>query len=189
MVKKNNRPSEKHTTRRHLLKVLGGGAVTSSLLLPTHWTKPVVDSVLLPVHAETSPSEEPESIVCFGASEISCGETVSGSTVNAPTYDSLPFCGTSLSASGGVWYHFVGPGGNVMVTLSTCNQADFDTKIGVFRGDCNDLICVGGQDDTSGCALTTELTVPTEEDVDYHVFVTGFGSSEGSFDLSLICGV
>jgi len=36
--------------------------------------------------------------------------------------------------------------GNTM-TASTCDQADYDTKISVFCGDCVDKICVAGNDD------------------------------------------
>ena len=48
----NNRKSN----RRKLLKSIaaGGGAVVAGKSLPESWTKPVVDSVLLPVHAATT---------------------------------------------------------------------------------------------------------------------------------------
>jgi len=44
------------TNRRKLLKSLaaGSGAVIAGKSLPESWTKPVVDSVLLPAHAQTS---------------------------------------------------------------------------------------------------------------------------------------
>ncbi|MGA8258776.1 MAG: hypothetical protein WB783_01030 [Arenicellales bacterium] len=46
--------------RRRLLKALtlGGGAVTVSKL-PASWSKPVTESVMLPVHAQTSPGSSP----------------------------------------------------------------------------------------------------------------------------------
>ena len=42
--------------RRKLLKsvVAGGGAVTVAKMLPDQWARPVVDSVMLPSHAQTS---------------------------------------------------------------------------------------------------------------------------------------
>ncbi len=50
--------SKDHTpTRRKALKKLlvgGGAAVAASHALPTKWTKPVVDSVILPAHAQTT---------------------------------------------------------------------------------------------------------------------------------------
>ena len=43
-------------SRRKLLRSIaaGGGAVVAGQTLPSRWTKPVVDSVLLPAHAQTS---------------------------------------------------------------------------------------------------------------------------------------
>jgi hypothetical protein len=43
-------------SRRKLLKSIaaGGGAVIAGKSLPENWTKPVVDSVMLPAHAQTS---------------------------------------------------------------------------------------------------------------------------------------
>lgn len=46
-------------SRRRLLKTFaaGGGAIVAGNTLPEKWTKPVVDSVMLPTHAETSPQD------------------------------------------------------------------------------------------------------------------------------------
>lgn len=43
-------------TRRGLLKTVaaGGGLITSGAFLPSRWTTPVVDTVILPAHAQTS---------------------------------------------------------------------------------------------------------------------------------------
>jgi hypothetical protein len=38
--------------RRRLLKVFAGGGVVATI--PVHWVRPVVDSVMLPAHAQTS---------------------------------------------------------------------------------------------------------------------------------------
>ena len=45
-------------SRRKLLKSIaaGGGAIVAGKSLPENWKKPVVDSVLLPAHAQTSPA-------------------------------------------------------------------------------------------------------------------------------------
>jgi hypothetical protein len=46
-------------SRRMLLRSLavGGGAVVAGQSMPAQWARPVVDSVVLPAHAETSPGE------------------------------------------------------------------------------------------------------------------------------------
>lgn len=42
-------------SRRNILKAIGaGGAVVAGKSLPRSWRKPIVDSVVLPVHAQTS---------------------------------------------------------------------------------------------------------------------------------------
>ena len=47
---------EKASGRRKLLKsvVAGGGAATVASMMPDKWARPVVDSVMLPSHAQTS---------------------------------------------------------------------------------------------------------------------------------------
>lgn len=67
-MSKDNRPTKKTTTstkktdspgRRRLLEILGkGSGATAAVVLPTVWMKPVVNSVLLPAHAQTSPDED-----------------------------------------------------------------------------------------------------------------------------------
>lgn len=39
--------------RRKLLTAIGVGSVTS-LAVPTNWSKPIIDSMMLPAHAQTS---------------------------------------------------------------------------------------------------------------------------------------
>ena len=48
-------------SRRKLLKSVaaGSGAIVASKSLPESWSRPVVDSVMLPAHAQTSPSSPP----------------------------------------------------------------------------------------------------------------------------------
>jgi hypothetical protein len=122
--------------------------------------------------------------VCSGATPMTCGNTESGSTSLA-TFDGVGFCGTANTAPG-VWYSFVGDGS--VVTASTCNSANYDTKISVFSGGCAGLTCVDGEDDTSGCSgFTTELSWCTEPGVEYFILVHGFVNATGDFDLSISC--
>ena len=126
----------------------------------------------------------PVNDLCENAIPISCDETVNGSTSEA-TFDNVGTCGTSNTAPG-VWYSFVATSG--VVNLSTCNQADYDTKISVFTGTCNELVCIGGQDDAAGCAgFTTSLTVLVTVGETYYVLVHGFEGATGNFTLSMTC--
>ena len=44
--------------RRDALKkiLVGGGAVLGAQFLPTEWKKPVINSIVVPAHAQTSPT-------------------------------------------------------------------------------------------------------------------------------------
>ncbi|MEZ4874702.1 MAG: HYR domain-containing protein [Flavobacteriaceae bacterium] len=121
---------------------------------------------------------------CTGAISMNCGDTVTGDTTSS-TIDNVGFCGTSNTAPG-VWYSFAGFDGQA--TLSTCNQAGYDTKISVFSGSCGSLVCEGGNDDGPGCSgFTSLLDVCVSAGETYYVLVHGFGSATGTFDLTLTC--
>ncbi|MEZ4758018.1 MAG: T9SS type A sorting domain-containing protein [Flavobacteriales bacterium] len=121
--------------------------------------------------------------VCAGAIPIACGDTLSGSTVSA-TADGAPDCGTSVSAPG-VWYSFIGDGDQT--TLSTCSNVSYDSKINVYSGTCDALICVVGNDDTPGAGTCSTVSFDTEAGVPYQVLVQGYNGATGSFDLVRSC--
>ena len=50
--------SDGNTTRRRVLKILVGGA-TVAILIPSKWIKPIVESVVVPAHAQASPAKTP----------------------------------------------------------------------------------------------------------------------------------
>jgi len=126
--------------------------------------------------------------LCTAAEAIACGETVSGTTIGA-AIDAVGTCGTTTTAPG-VWYTFTATNDARFYTLSTCGQADFDTKISVFTGDCGRLVCIGGSDDTDGCSGgTTELLFTPAYGQVHYVLVHGFGLGIGDFELTLNCGV
>jgi len=120
---------------------------------------------------------------CDTAQAINVGDTVSGDTSVDGTPSGAPFCGTSISADG-VWFSVAGTGETL--TATTCNQAAYDTKINVFCLDCEDLVCVAGNDDGAGCAgFTSEISWCSEVGADYGILIQGFGGETGAFDLTL----
>ncbi|MDZ7842304.1 MAG: hypothetical protein U5R46_16015 [Gammaproteobacteria bacterium] len=56
------------SARRRLLRTLGRGAGATAALLPVVWSRPLVDTVVLPAHAETSPAGCTVRIVWFNDS-------------------------------------------------------------------------------------------------------------------------
>ncbi|NNK80648.1 MAG: T9SS type A sorting domain-containing protein [Flavobacteriales bacterium] len=158
------------------------------------------------VMCSVSSYAQPANDECTGAYPIACGDAIADSTIGA-TVDNVPFCGTSDGTGGGVWYTFTGVNSNDggaaagsigdEVTLGTCNDsgatpgsADYDTKIRVYTGCGDSLVCVGGNDDNSGAgctAFSSLLTFDTEVGEEYFVLVHGFSANEGNFVISMSC--
>ena len=59
-------------SRRKLLKSIaaGSGAIVAGKSLPESWSRPVVDSVMLPVHAQTSPPPPPPPQLTYSCSVV-----------------------------------------------------------------------------------------------------------------------
>ncbi len=122
--------------------------------------------------------------LCAGAAPIACGQSLDGNTAES-IYSPGPWCGSADITAPGLWYSFVGDGQDV--TLSTCNAANYDTKISVFSGTCIDLVCVAGDDDGTGCATTSSITFATVSGTGYLAMVHGYQQDTGTFTLSMIC--
>eukprot|EP00434_Breviolum_minutum_P042164 symbB.v1.2.037515.t1/scaffold5561.1/size25837/2 len=119
------------------------------------------------------------------AIEIQVPSTVAGDTAaNGYPWFSLGGCGPSFTGLG-ILYSLEAPGTGG-ITVSTCNNADFDTKISVYQGaDPATASCVTGEDDTVGCSgFTTEVSFDAEKGQSFLVLVHGFGASTGTFSLS-----
>ncbi|OYQ37242.1 hypothetical protein CHU92_08615 [Flavobacterium cyanobacteriorum] len=129
--------------------------------------------------------------VCSGAITVSCGNTISGTTVNS-TNDNMAVCGISsitTQNSAGVWYKFVGNGS--LVTFSTCSPTQTDTRMAVYTGTCGALTCVGGNDDNSACTtanLSSEVQVNTTAGTTYYILVFAFvNTSTVSYNFTVTC--
>ena len=131
----------------------------------------------------------PENDLCADAIGLECGSVKAGTNIDATNTGEPGFCGTSVSGAG-VWYKFEGNGSDVIVTTCSPNT-DFDTKLTVYEGACGALVCVGGDDDDSSCAVGLQSLVEFSSEVGtiYYMYVSGFIGAEGNFDLTLTCKV
>ena len=126
----------------------------------------------------------PVNAFCPGAVDLSCGQEAGGDTQLGVVAE-VPECGSGYVTQPGLWYTFTGNGDDV--TLSTCNNADFDTKISVWSGTCADLVCEGGVDDAAGCGgNTSAVTVATVAGTVYFALVHGYDGT-GTFTISMSC--
>ncbi|WP_191859115.1 T9SS type A sorting domain-containing protein [Hanstruepera ponticola] len=125
---------------------------------------------------------------CDSPTALSCGSTdVPGSTELSTDRDAPDsVCDTGV-AGPGVWYTVIGQGGDLVV--STCDSANFDTKIIILTGSgCEDLTCVDGNDDGDGCSGgTSEVQFNAVDGQLYYIYVTGFGEQKGDFTISVDC--
>lgn len=138
-----------------------------------------------PARAELCLRRPSANDLCEDAIPVGCGQTLSGSTLFA-SVDDVPSCGTSLNTANGVWFRFTGTGAEA--TASLCSGADYDTKIGVFTGNCGALDCVTGDDDYDLCGLLSQVAFNTQPGEQYFILVTGYQSNTGNFELSIDCG-
>lgn len=100
-------------SRRKLLKsiVAGGGAVVAGKSLPESWSRPVVDSVMLPAHAQTSPpaaSPPPpasQAVLIYGANIVAENSHDGQETLHAKIVDTL--VPTAEAGEGGPSAYFI----------------------------------------------------------------------------------
>ena len=126
----------------------------------------------------------PANDTCGAAIAVGVPSTTIGTTTAAFPDAWAPFCVAPIS-SGGVWYKLTGTG--TSITASTCNAfTTYDTKINVYCGSCEDLLCVTGNDDNcTAYALRSAVTWCSQLGATYYILVHGFSSYTGDFQLDV----
>jgi subtilisin-like proprotein convertase family protein len=131
---------------------------------------------------------------CDTAAPATLNGLTAGSTLGAAPDPLVAggVCGTSIT-SGGAWFSVQGNGNTFRA--STCEadsagSADYDTKISVFCLGCDSatLTCVGGNDDSPNCGFPefkSTIEFCTQAGAEYLIYVHGFGSSAGNFNLAV----
>ncbi len=116
---------------------------------------------------------------CANATEILCGQTLSGDTSNDTD--------TNGDGSPDEWFKVTSTVAGELITVSTCDQAGFDTILTVYDS-CGGAV-VATNDDGPGCTgFTSELSFVADGSSTYYIAVDGFGGAGGTFDLSVSCG-
>ena len=131
--------------------------------------------------AQIPPNDE-----CSDALPLICGDTYAGSTLGSSAYPAgQPFCDTTAptSGNGGVWYTIT-PDNDTEIDLDLSGSG-FDTKLFLYLGTCDALVCVAGNDDAVD--LQSQLDAVLTAGITYYVFVTGFGSARGEYLLNVSC--
>lgn len=104
---------------------------------------------------------------------------------------SAPACAFTgpASTAGTEWFIYMATSAQ-QVSISTCGNASFDTRISVFTGaNCNSLTCVAMNDDSPRCSAgSSQATFNTVTGSSYWIAVSGAGTQSGAYTLSVICG-
>lgn len=102
-------------------------------------------------------------------------------------------CNRITNSAPGVWYTVVGTGERM--TASLCwPGTTYDSKITVYRGDCDGVMtCINANDDASGnfgaCQVNRQASRvqwESEDGVLYYLLMHGFGTRSGPFQLNVI---
>ena len=121
---------------------------------------------------------------CAGATAITAG-TYFGNTECANP-EIAPICGTGDGTGGAVWYSIT-PTTDEFIEVSLCNAGtDFDTKLRIYEGACDSLVCVTGDDDSPFCGPNNEIeNWCAQAGTTYYILVHGYSSSEGTFEMTV----
>ena len=135
----------------------------------------------------TAPVPPPANDLVCSATAITCGATLSGTTVNATNSGTGEggTCGTAQTQPG-VWYVVAGNG--QVMTASLCGTA-WDSKMSVFSGtNCSTLTCIGGNDDNGpACGgSSASYSWSSVTGTNYYILVHGY-SSTSAFNIALSC--
>jgi hypothetical protein len=124
--------------------------------------------------------------ICEDAILVDCGSSTVGDTTDATIIgEPQEVCGTTLNTAPGEWYSIQIPAdGFYNVTVDTFGSV-FDTKLGVFSGACDALLCIGGNDDSGGVQSAVSFIGTASET--YTIYVTGFGTNTGEYTLNVTC--
>jgi len=133
------------------------------------------------------PPPPPANDLVCNSTPIACGQTISGTTVNATNSGTGEggFCSVSQTQPG-VWY--VVPGNGQIMTANLCATV-WDSKISVFSGaGCGSLTCVGGNDDFGPACSSSSASYSWTSVIgtNYYILVHGY-SSTSSFAINLTC--
>ena len=136
----------------------------------------------------------PENDECVDAIDLGTGDSVTAfSTLGANTSGpDLPAECESFGEviiRGDIWYTWTASTSEIVV-LSTCNDADFDTRLALYSGDCENLVFEACNDDGLGCAgFTSELIAEVVAGTTYIIQIGGFNPpAQGTGNLTICEG-
>lgn len=132
----------------------------------------------------SSQAPAPDNDDCSTAVEATLPFTV---TQNASGATNAGFVGCDGDMmNDGVWYSFEGDGGEINITVSPFG---WDPEVGIYSGDCSNLVCVGSVDDGATGTEETFTIDASQVGVTYYVNIGHYNGSadeaEGAFTMDI----
>ncbi|TAE55356.1 MAG: T9SS C-terminal target domain-containing protein, partial [Bacteroidetes bacterium] len=95
-------------------------------------------------------------------------------------------CGV-LHTGPGVWFSYMGTGDKI--TFNTCASVlPVDTRISIYKGDCDKMFCTAGNDDAPYCTGgQSEVGFKTTAGTPYLIYVSTAGAAGADFTLKISC--
>lgn len=136
------------------------------------------------------PVDCPANDSCNQAIDIVEGDhyfTTVGATTDGPLHPDCQTAGDGGTTVSDIWYRYYAPTDGT-VTISTCNQANYDTDLVAYEGiDCGNLMFLGCNDDTSGCSdYSSYLEIPVLAGNAYLFRVGGWGYESWDFGTGIV---
>jgi hypothetical protein len=114
-----------------------------------------------------------------------------GTTVGASTLPGWNTCGGASITSPSVWYTVTG-NGDILAVQTCWPGTSLDTKISIFEGSCDNLVCVGANDDVTnvqgGCPdkpFASLTKWKSEVGQTYYILVSGYLDRVGNFEINV----
>jgi len=155
-------------------------------------TTPGGGDIVLTLHDANGDSiTAPENDDYTDAVSISEGDwhfTTDGATTDGDNHASCEVSGDGGETAHDIWYRYLAPASGT-ITLSTCDQAAYDTDLVLYEDTGSTLMFVACQDDTTGCSLYTSTLESSVSAGSEYVFRVGgyeYGNSgAGILSVSL----
>ena len=140
--------------------------------------------------AQLELGEPPVNDLCANAVDLGALPVTSlESSIGALTDIDVP-CGVDSGPFHNVWYSVIGTGGTLTATVCSIDTTIDDTKISVFCGDCDGLVCVTGNDDDCDIGINEFLSTVTWCSAIGQVYIITVGgvdsaTATGAFEISV----
>ena len=121
---------------------------------------------------------------CAGAIPLALGAPTAFDTTTAST--SAPAWPCAAGGGSDIWFSYTTTSSD-LVTVSTCDNATYDTAIEIFSGDCGNLVPVICNDDGAGCSGFTSTAIASglTSGTDLFIRIGGYAGAAGTGTVTL----